>query len=171
VVLTDIAADPMVDDLGAFVRAYHQHAVRAVTVACGSPAVAEEAVQEALAKAWARRSRHPRPDSMLAWVIAVAINETRSRGRRAVREARAYSRVARPPDAVETQEQVDLRRALDALPLRQRQCVVLHYLLGYDIASISAALGVSSGTVKSALHRARAALASALRAGESDDER
>lgn len=171
VVLTEQAPAP-VDDLAAFVSTHHRRAVRAVTAACGSVEVAEEAVQEALAKAWDRRTRHPQPDSMIAWVIAVAINETRSVARRSAREARAYGRVGMPVDGVDSQVNVDLRRALDSLPLRQRQVVVLHYLLGFDVASIAATLGISPGTVKSGLSRARHTLAKSLNDdGEATDGR
>jgi RNA polymerase sigma-70 factor (ECF subfamily) len=162
VVLTDQAPALAIDDLAAFVSTHHRRAVRAVTAACGSVEVAEEAVQEALARAWDRRHRHPQPDSMIAWVIAVAINETRSVARRSAREARAYGRAGVVAEAVEPPINVDLRRALDSLPLRQRQVVVLHYLLGFDVASIATTLGISPGTVKSGLSRARHTLANCL---------
>ena len=52
--------------------------------------------------------------------------------------------------------------ALTKLPRRQRQATVLRYYLGYDVAEIAQALGVSQGTIKTTLHRARHTMASAL---------
>jgi RNA polymerase sigma factor (sigma-70 family) len=54
---------------------------------------------------------------------------------------------------------VDLQRALDSLPGRQRAAVVLRYYEGLSVAETAHALGVTEGTVKSqvfdALHRLR----------------
>jgi RNA polymerase sigma factor (sigma-70 family) len=58
---------------------------------------------------------------------------------------------------------MDVGRAVSGLPLRQRQAVVLHYYLDLDVAETARTLGVSPGTVKTALHRARRTLAGRLR--------
>ena len=55
-----------------------------------------------------------------------------------------------------------VRAAVAALPTQQRACTVLHYFEGLTDAEIAAVLGVSTGSVKTHLHRARAALAAAL---------
>jgi RNA polymerase sigma-70 factor (ECF subfamily) len=52
--------------------------------------------------------------------------------------------------------------ALRTLPIRHRQVVVLHYLLGLSVEEIGRELVVPVGTVKSQLHRARQALARQL---------
>jgi RNA polymerase sigma factor (sigma-70 family) len=59
------------------------------------------------------------------------------------------------------------------LPPRQRACVVLHYFEELRTADIAAALGCSSGTVKSQLAKARTTLGGTLRMyapGVEDDE-
>jgi RNA polymerase sigma-70 factor (ECF subfamily) len=63
---------------------------------------------------------------------------------------------------------VDVRAALETLPKQQRQICVLHYLLDQSVDTIAEGLGVSSGTVKTQLHRARQALAARLTGGELD---
>ena len=55
---------------------------------------------------------------------------------------------------------------MDGLPRRQREVVVLHYYLGYEVRLIAGLLDVSEGNVKNALHRARASLARALNVEE-----
>ena len=52
----------------------------------------------------------------------------------------------------------DLIRQVGRLPLRQRQVVLLYYGADLPVAEIGAALGVSVGTVKRSLFRARQAL-------------
>ena len=48
--------------------------------------------------------------------------------------------------------------------------VVLHYLLGYDVAAIAAVAGISTGAVKNALFHARASLAEQLGRTRARDE-
>ena len=55
-----------------------------------------------------------------------------------------------------------MARALEALPRRQREVAVLRYLLEMSTAEVAAALGITQGTVKSSLARARVHLVEAL---------
>lgn len=135
-------------------------------------AVAEEAVQEALARAWERGERGERIESLPAWVATAAANILRSRIRRRIVERRVRKRlgpVAIEPEPPSTTElRVDVGRAIRALPRRQREAIVLRYLADLDIAEVARALGRTEGAVRTMLHRARATLALAL--GESDRE-
>jgi RNA polymerase sigma-70 factor (ECF subfamily) len=149
--------------------------VGAVALIAGSRAPAEDAVQEALARAWERTERGERIDSLGAWVMTVAINLTRSAWRRRRVERRAgkqlAERTARPVDpAAVSSELVDLRRAIDSLSVRQREVVVLHYYLDLPVAAIGAALEVDVGTVKTTLFRARRALAATLGVEDFEEE-
>ena len=56
-----------------------------------------------------------------------------------------------------------LRDALARLPLRQRIAVVLYYLDDRSVADVAAIMGVSEGTVKRHLFRAREVLRSAVK--------
>ncbi|HTG48051.1 MAG TPA: RNA polymerase sigma factor [Actinomycetota bacterium] len=137
--------------------------VAAVALVAGSRAAAEDAVAEALARAWERSDRGDAIDSLPAWVTHVALNLSRSRLRRVRAEARARERlVARPGPGRTEDDRLDVERALATLPRRQREVVVLHYYLGLPVSEISALRGISEGTVKSTLHRARHAMAQAL---------
>lgn len=134
---------------------------------CGSRATAEDAVQEALGRAWERSLRGEDIRNLEAWVRTVAVNLSRSAIRRVLAERRAGDRLrldgrlgglAPEPSA----DRVDVLEALAHLPRRQREATVLRYYLGLDVAEISAALGVREGTTKTTLHRARRALAARL---------
>ena len=135
----------------------------------GSRDVAEDCVQEALARAWQRSLRGEPIDSLIAWVTTVSLNLSRSWHRRLRAETRARERLVGLRDAeLAIEEAVDIDRALRALPKRQREVAVLRYYLGFDVKEIAQILGVREGTVKSSLARGRQALAAALH--ESQDE-
>jgi RNA polymerase sigma-70 factor (ECF subfamily) len=71
-----------------------------------------------------------------------------------------------PPEVAAPAEDVDadldLDRAIGALPERQRLAVELHYYLGLTIAETAAVMECSDGTVKSTLHDARISLRNTL---------
>ena len=139
--------------------------MNAVALASGSYPAAEDAVQEALVRAWMRSQRGEPIGSLPAWVAAVALNQTRSGWRRAVAERRARRRLPERSGsmaAAPSEEHVDVARALEALPRRQREVAVLRYLLEMSTAEVASVLGIGEGTVKSSLSRARAHLVDAL---------
>jgi RNA polymerase sigma-70 factor (ECF subfamily) len=143
--------------------------VRAVAVIAGSTGDAEEAVQEAFARAWERERRGQTFDHLAGWVATVALNHVRSRFRRSTSERRALDRLAAAPTPAQEPEPdiaLIVRSAIDGLARRQRDAVVLYYLLDVDIATTARLLDVSEGTVKSALARARSTLAELLRSRE-----
>ena len=138
--------------------------VRTVTLVTGEAALAEEVVAEAFARAWSRWPKvrtHARPD---AWIMRVAINESRSRFRRRALERRLAHRVARPehvtdPDPVVAQPLWD---AVALLGRRERTLIALRYVAGLPQAEIAEILGIPPGTVASGLHRARRTLEDTL---------
>ena len=145
-----------------FLRSDYPRVVAAVAAVCRDRGQAEDAVQEALARAWDRGRRGLTLDSLPAWVTAVAMNVTRSAARSALRRRRSEERAFRLPEEAPLGDSIDVLRAVDALPRRQREAVVVRYFLGYDVPSTAAVMGVSVGTVKTLTFRARATLATAL---------
>lgn len=165
-----LAPRPVVD-LDRFMVEDYPGVVAAVRLIAGDRAAAEDAVQDALVRLLQSPPSEPLR-SPAAWVTVVASNTARSAHRRSGSEQRALERVAhRTPDGtaadVDTvgQEVSHRRTVLDAvaaLPLGQRQVCVMHYYLDASVAEIASGLGVTDGTVKTQLHRARASLAAAL---------
>jgi RNA polymerase sigma-70 factor (ECF subfamily) len=151
-----------------FLEAEYPRVVAAVAMISDSRPAAEDAVCEALARAWERSERGERIESLAAWVTTVAMNLSRSRWRRLMAERRARERWAPPQAEPDADRSVDVQRALGRLSHRQRQAVVLHYYLGYDVRDVAGLLSVAEGTAKSTLHRARDALGRALREKEDD---
>lgn len=145
------------DDLRLFYNTHYGRVLGVVTLVTGSRAGAEDVVHEALARAWERGGGLERLDR---WVLTVALNLARNRWRKIRREVGGVA-IDRPVPAEDGQA-VDLARALHDLPGRQREVVVLYYLLDLPVGEVAELLGLSAGGVKHALFRARRSLASAL---------
>lgn len=151
-------------DLDRFMARDYPGVVAAVRFIAGDRTAAEDAVQDALVRLLSNPPAQA-VRSVAAWVTVVASNEARARHRRAGSERRAVERLGARPDHTEDAhagEHGDLLAALAGLPLGQRQVCVMHYYLDLSVADIAADLGVSTGTVKTQLHRARAALAAVV---------
>lgn len=152
-----------VEEVEHCIREQYDRLVRVVSLACGSTPMAEDAVQEAFARAWERAGRGDDPHHLVGWVVTVALNHTRSAYRRMGAEGRARARLrAADPSGPDPEALIDLQVALPRLPARQRQAVVLHHLLELDVSAVAELLGVSPSTVKTALVRGRASLAATL---------
>jgi RNA polymerase sigma-70 factor, ECF subfamily len=141
-----------------FVRNYGRLVAELYSIA-GSLADAEDAVQEAFARAsmrWERLRDYDHPD---AWVRRVALNLAASSLRRAKRKLVAYRRVGVPPPTPPPgEDRVMLAQALGRLPRRHREVLVLHYLAELSVEEMARVLRIPVGTVKGRLFRARAAL-------------
>jgi RNA polymerase sigma-70 factor (ECF subfamily) len=130
---------------------------RAVRLLCGDPALAEDATQEAFARALVRWKRLGRQPWVGGWVMTTALNVARRHQRR--REPIEADAAAGEPDR---DAELDLRAEVRRLPPRQQEAVALHYLLDLSVADVATVMGCDGGTVKTHLSRARAALGRAL---------
>ncbi len=130
---------------------------------------ARDAVQEAFSRAWPRWNNLAHYDHPAAWIRTVAMNVARSRWRR-LRAARAHARFRRD-DTTDgpTPDRVALARALATLPEKQRRAIILFHIADLSITEIAEQQGVAPGTIKSWLHRGRAALATALSDTETEE--
>lgn len=136
----------------------------ALDLVCGDPLVAEDIAQEVLVRVWDRWRRVRTLESPGGWAHHVAMNLARSHLRRRGAEQRAQQRHAGHGSPVQEAQYGDdsLRDALLALPLRDRQVVVLRHYLEYSVAETAAVLGVPEGTVKSTASRALGSLRRAM---------
>ena len=160
------------EQLAQFVAGEYPGLVAALSMVCGDRSAAEDAVQEALARAVVAQRRGT-IDSLPAWVRVVALNQLRNRWRSRSREQKATQllRDTQVPSGVddELERSMDLATALASLSRRQREAVALHYRLGLSVTEAAQAMRVSDGTVKTLLSRARTALGAALRDEEEHD--
>ena len=152
-------------DLDAFVAREYPKVVAAVGLITGNRQDAADAVQDALVGFLAKPPTRE-ITNVAAWITVVASNRARDLLRSRGAEARAYAKVGTTDesyDPVLAGLDVDVLAALEELPRQQKEVCVLHYLLDHSVDQVAEGLGVSAGTVKTQLHRARKALAARLR--------
>ena len=139
-----------------FVDGHARELRRTAYLMCGDWQRAEDATQDALVKLYVAWSRIERSGGLRAYAHRTVTTAVIDQGRRPWRREVGGRPV---PDAGEDViEGVDRRlavvRALQSLPHRRRQCVVLRYFADLSVAQTAHHLGISAGTVKSQTARA-----------------
>jgi RNA polymerase sigma-70 factor (ECF subfamily) len=183
----DLVSRSTQGDLDAFnllVETYQQPLYNLCLRMLSSPAAAEDATQDAFIAAYRAVPRFrgagadARPGGFKAWLFRIAANicydELRRRRARPSTSLDApHGTSGRPLDApnpgptLEEMAQTAelggaIQKALGALPPEQRLAVILSDVQGLDYTEIAVVMGVSLGTVKSRLNRARSRLRSHL---------
>jgi len=167
-----MAEDPVEDDMelqivraaepfDAFFRREFPKMVAVAYAISGSRWAAEELAQEACLRAfrsWDSVSRYDKPG---AWLRRVTINLANSLLRRRVSEVRALQRYVL--DSIEVidahpVEEAEFWDEVKALPRRQRDVIVLHYVDGMDTGEIAEVLDISESSVRTHLQRGRQTL-------------
>ena len=187
----DIADRRMSPAAAASVTAlYAEHAlglVRLAVVMTGDRGAAEDIVQDAFLGLYRRWDRLSEMTAPLAYLRVSVVNGCRSAMRRRSRigpwpgagdgdgdglgQVAAIAGFGSPAGLAQSaeasvllnEEQRTVATALRKLPRRQFEAVVLRYYLDLSIEETARVMGVSSGTVKSATHRALAAVGRILR--------
>ena len=149
-------------DFDALYQARYGDVVAMAYALTGDLAEAQDLAQEAFCRAWQRWSTLAGYDDPLAWIRRVTANLAASRWRRLAVVRRHLHRQRTPDVAPLDPDHVALVAALRTLPEPHRRAIVLHHLLDLPIADVAEDLDVAVGTVKSWLHRGRAALAAQL---------
>jgi RNA polymerase sigma-70 factor (ECF subfamily) len=119
---------------------------------------AEEAVQEALVRAWLGRDGCRSPDAPLPWLLEITRNEARRVARReALRVTLEPFDDASSEDAelAGTAARLTVEQALRRLAERDRRLLRMRYSEDLSQVEVARLLGLPEGTVKVRLHRAR----------------
>ena len=125
---------------------------------------AEDAVQDALVKAWKSRWRVRDPEKFPAWLCMIARHRARDvfRKRRPVPLPAQTESVAYDPyDLSSLDEQ--LHRAMATLPELHRSALALRYFEELDYATIENQLGLTNGSLRGILGRALASMRKQLK--------
>jgi RNA polymerase sigma-70 factor (ECF subfamily) len=136
----------------------------------GDHDAADDAVQDALVRAWRDLRSLREPDRFEAWLYRLLINACRDR-RRATRRV-FVAPLDDVADLATTTDEIadadlrdELSRAFHGLSIEHRAALVLHHYLGLRAREIAGILGIPEGTVVSRLHYASVAMRSELEAG------
>jgi RNA polymerase sigma-70 factor (ECF subfamily) len=122
---------------------------------------AEEAVQEALTRAWRRRGSCANPDAPLGWMLQITRHEAlrliERQSRRRAREISSDWDVERPGEEPTEAliRTVVTNQALATLRLDDRILIDLRYRQDLSHAELARKLDLPEGTVKVRLHRIR----------------
>jgi RNA polymerase sigma-70 factor, ECF subfamily len=129
----------------------------------GSRAEAEDAAQEAFARAWQRWDTVSGYGDPEAWVRTVGYRISVTAWRKAATRAAAHRRHGAPEDQPGlSPDYLAIVAALKKISPDQRQAIVLYHVVGLSVTEIARETGAPPGTVKARLARGRQALAGHL---------
>ena len=163
---------------GRAVRAlYDRYAPRVYAVVrriAGDDDLAQDYAQEAWIRALRALPTFRGDARFSTWLHRIAVNSALQ----AMRKARTRTkREGQPPDVIPVAPDVGdvllerrLQVALDCLPAGMRKVLILHDVEGYTHEEIGEALGVTAGTSKSQLFKARAKMREHLRSDDAKRE-
>src|SRR6266850_4435241 len=167
----DDVARARAGDTSAFEGLYRRHAARihGLTRRMMGPQWADELTQDVFVRAWEKLGTFRGEAAFGTWLYRLAINVVLTRRawlgtqRRRLddQEDTLGSVPARP---AMTDMGMDFETAMERLPEGAREVFVLHDVEGYKHGEIAGMLGVTSGTTKAQLHRARMMLRKHLEA-------
>ena len=146
------------DRFVSFYREERPRVFRMTYAFCGDRETAEDATQEAFARALERWHRLADEPWRGRWLATTALNAARRMSRRRRPPVRSRDAVDPPHDAA------DLWAVVRALPRRQREAIVLHYGADLRIPDVAVVMRCREGTVKAHLSKARETLRATLEA-------
>ena len=154
-------------DLSAFEEVYRQHGSRLYNLAwrmLGDAGDAEDAVQETFLLAFRKLGGFKGESALGTWLYRLAMNlcVDRLRSRTNKNDRRTEPLDAAPPGTLVTAGggdlavgRIDLERAIERLPDGCRAAFLLHDVEGFEHHEVGTILGISEGTSKSQVHKAR----------------
>ena len=152
-------------DVDAFEILYRENAGRVYALClrlrAGDSTEATELMQDVFVRAWRRLETFRGDCAFSSWLHRLAVNtmleNARSERRRVARvlPMEDTSRLEGAARASGVDLRMDMEEAVASLPKGARLAFVLHDVEGYQHQEIAEQLGVSVGTIKAQLHRAR----------------
>jgi len=163
-------------DRAAMGELYKAHASRVYSVVrrlVGSDDLADDVAQDAWIRAFEKLHLFRGDAAFGTWLHRLAINAAYNRMRRRGRRSEVESQAEFGPQTTRVDElvlnQQVLTQALDRLPEGYRRILVLHDVEGMTHEEIGEMLGISGGTSKSQLHKARARMRELIAPPQIDD--
>ncbi len=154
-------------DGSAFEAVYRQHATRLYNLAnrmTGAKGEADDLLQDIFLLAYRKIASFRGESSLGTWLYRLAMNHCldvlRNRQTRMGQQTDSMDEpdaapVASPVPVLSAVSRIDLERAIQTLPPACRAAFLLHDVEGFGHQEVGAMLGVSEGTSKSQVHKAR----------------
>jgi RNA polymerase sigma-70 factor (ECF subfamily) len=162
-VLVETAIEGDGDSFTELCRRYYPAMVAIAHAILGDRHLAEDAAQQAFAKAAMNLDRLKKTEQFGSWVAAICRNAARDVGR----SNRRFEGRLEAPDTVIESQQDDagpaVRAALERLETPAREVIYLRFYDGLSYEQISAVLGISEQAINGRLRRAKKQLAKHLR--------
>ena len=160
--LVEAAIDGDAESFTELCRRYYPAMVAIAHSVLGDRHLAEDAAQEAFAKAAAKLPQLKRKSQFAGWLAAICRNEARDMSRHAD-GPRAGDEPATAPGQSDRDEAVEaVRGAMSRLSASARELVFLRYYDGLSYEQISAVLGISEQAINGRLRRAKKKMAGYL---------
>ncbi len=144
--------------------AHSPDALRLAYLLTGDGSLAEDLVQDAFVRLAGRLLHLRDPGGFRGYLRMTIVNLARSQFRRKAVERRFLERHVEPPavDPPDVSERERMRRALLALPVRQRTALVLRYFEDLSEAQTADVMRLRKGAVKSLVSRGTTTLRTML---------
>ena len=154
------------DAFGALVHKYQRRLFALTLMMVRQPAGAEEVTQDTFVRAFTHLDHYDEGRPFYPWLATIAVrlaqNWLRHHGRVVIREGAALDSAGEPggpPPAlnelIADEHSRRLWAAVAALPSGERTVVTLYYREEMTVSDIARTLGVTAGTIKTLLFRAR----------------
>lgn len=143
------------DEFERFCHSEYDRLVGSLSLFCGDGLVAQELAQEALMRACRDWEKVRKMNSPRAWMHTTGMNLARSHFRRKKIERRVIQKAmaGQTLEMPSTEDAVAMRRAVAALPSRQKRALVLRYYVDLPIPEVAAAMDCSLSTVKALVRK------------------
>ncbi len=152
-----------------YIRQYGKRLYGLCMTLCADHYEAEDLYQETWLRAVKNISQYDQSRPFEPWLTRICVNTYRNTLRRIARSPLLNFRTNEEKDAFlqsvpapSNPDYSDLYSAVDSLPKKLRLSVILYYFQDMDISATAQVLGISEGTVKSRLSKARKSLKEVL---------
>ena len=163
--LVEAALDGNIDSFGRLAQRYYPSMVAVAYSILADHQLAEDAAQEAFARALTSLGKLRKPDKFAPWLAQICRNVAKDMVAAKARPINPRD-LPRVPDCNSQDDNVEaVRRAIEQLSVSARELIVLRYYNGLSYEEISSVLGVSKPTINGRLTRAKRKMAKYLKRG------
>ncbi|MBW8039924.1 MAG: RNA polymerase sigma factor [Planctomycetes bacterium] len=161
--LVEAALAGDIDSFGQLARRYYASLVAVAYAILADHQLAEDTAQEAFARALTNLSKLRKPDKFAPWLAQICRNIAKDMVAAKARQVNTEDSCRAPDNGGRDDNVEAVRGAIEQLPFRAREVIVLRYYNGLSYEEISSVLGISKPTINGRLTRAKRKMARYLK--------